>query len=68
MDALGEDPFKDAKGKEHSWRKDLFEALKKRQRDDGSFVNKGDRVFGEADPNLATAFALLSLSYTNPKK
>jgi squalene-hopene/tetraprenyl-beta-curcumene cyclase len=68
MDALGEDPFKDAKGKEHPWRVELFEALKKRQRDDGSFVNKGDKVFGEADPTLATAFALLSLSYTKAKK
>ena len=63
MNALGEDRFKDARGKEHDWRKDLFEALKKRQRPDGSFVNKGDRAFGEADPSLATAFALLTLSY-----
>jgi squalene-hopene/tetraprenyl-beta-curcumene cyclase len=63
MNALGEDRFKDARGKEHDWRKDLFEALKKRQRPDGSFVNKGDRAFGEADPSLATGFALLSLSY-----
>jgi len=68
MDALGEDPFKDAKGKEHAWRVELFEALKKRQnKEDGSFVNKGDKVFGESDPNLATAFALLSLSYTQKK-
>jgi squalene-hopene/tetraprenyl-beta-curcumene cyclase len=67
MEALGEDPFKDARGKEHAWRKELFEALKKRQQADGSFVNKGDRVFGEADPRLATAFALLGLSYTSPK-
>ena len=64
MQALGEDQFKDAKGVAHDWRKDLFEALKKRQRADGAFFNKGDRTFGEADPNLATAFALLSLSYT----
>jgi hypothetical protein len=68
MDALGEDPFKDAKGKEHHWRVELFEAIKKRQRDNGSFVSKGDQTFGEADPNLATAFALLSLSYTKAPK
>src|SRR5262249_22084515 len=43
MNALGEDRFKDAAGKEHDWRKELFEALKKRQRADGSFINKGDR-------------------------
>src|SRR5262245_53931306 len=68
MEALGEEPFKDAKGKEHHWRKELFEALKKRQNKDGSWLNKGDKQFGEADPNLATAFALLGLSYTKAKK
>jgi hypothetical protein len=62
MTALGEEEF-EAGGKKHDWKKDLFEALKKRQQDDGSFVNKGERTFGEADANLATAFALLSLSY-----
>jgi hypothetical protein len=68
MEALGEEPFKDAKGKEHYWRKELFEALKKRQNKDGSWLNMGDKQFGEADPDLATAFALLSLSYTKAKK
>jgi squalene-hopene/tetraprenyl-beta-curcumene cyclase len=63
MEALGDDHFTDAKGTKHDWRKELFDALKKRQREDGSFVNKGDKTFGEGDPNLATAFALLSLSY-----
>lgn len=63
MEALGEDQFVDAKGVKHDWRKELLEALKKRQRGDGSFVNVGDRTYGESDPNLATAFALLSLSY-----
>ena len=63
MTALGEPMFKDARGKVHDWRKELFEALKSRQHDDGNWVNKGDRTFGEGDANLATAFALLSLSY-----
>jgi squalene-hopene/tetraprenyl-beta-curcumene cyclase len=63
MTALGEDEFSDAAGKKHDWRKDLFEAIKERQNAEGSFTNKGDRVFGEGDANLATAFALLSLSY-----
>jgi squalene-hopene/tetraprenyl-beta-curcumene cyclase len=67
LDAWGEEPFRDAKGKAHDWRKELFEALRKRQNADGSFVNKGDKTYGEADPNLATAFALLSLSYTTKK-
>jgi hypothetical protein len=65
MTALGEDQFEDAKKQKHDWRKELFEAIKKRQDEkDGSFVSKGDMVFGEADPNLATAFALLTLPYT----
>jgi len=67
MAALGDDTFADSEGKKHDWRKDLFEALKKRQNKDGSFSNKGDRVFGEGDSNLATAFALLSLSYCEKK-
>lgn len=67
MEAWGEDKFKDADGKEHDWRRDLVAALKARQQKDGSFINVGDRTFGEADPNLATAFALLSLSYTTKK-
>jgi squalene-hopene/tetraprenyl-beta-curcumene cyclase len=69
LTALGEDKFKDAAGKEHDWRRELFEAIKKRQADDGSWVNKKSKQFGEGDPNLATAFALLTLSYTKtPKK
>jgi squalene-hopene/tetraprenyl-beta-curcumene cyclase len=68
MTALGEDPFVDAKGAKHNWRQELFEALKKRQRPDGSFINEADKAFGEADPNLATAFALLTLSYLTPPR
>jgi len=68
MTALGEDTFEDAKGTKHDWRKDLFEALKSRQQDDGGWTNKGDRTFGEGDANLATAYALLSLSYCKPAK
>jgi squalene-hopene/tetraprenyl-beta-curcumene cyclase len=63
--ALGEDQFEDSTGKKHDWRAELFAALKKRQRPDGGFINSGDKAFGEADPNLATAFALLSLSYAS---
>jgi squalene-hopene/tetraprenyl-beta-curcumene cyclase len=68
LTALGEDPFVDADGKKHDWRKELFETLKKKQDADGSFVNAGDRTFGEADRNLATAFAVLSLTYCKPAK
>jgi squalene-hopene/tetraprenyl-beta-curcumene cyclase len=67
MEAFGEEPFVDAKGGKHEWRKDLFEALKKRQKDDGSWVNDKDRTYGESDPSLASAFGLLSLSYCKKK-
>ena len=67
MDALGDDEFADAKGVKHPWKKELFETLKKKQAEDGSWVNKGDR-FMEDQPELATAFAILSLSYTKAKK
>ncbi len=63
MDALGQDEFETSDGKKHDWRKDLFDALKKRQGEDGGFRNKGDKTFGEADPALATTFALLAAPY-----
>ncbi len=64
MKAWGEDQFKDDKGAEHDWRRDLFAELKGRQKDDGSWVNDKRDVFGEGNPDLATGFALLALSYT----
>lgn len=67
MDALGVDEFTDAKGVKHDWRADLIAALAKRQQEDGSFVNKTDRWM-EGDPNLVTGYALLALSYVQPKK
>lgn len=66
MDALGEDPFTDAKGVKHDWRKDLFETLKAKQAPDGSWTNENG-AFLENTPELATAFALLSLSYVTKK-
>lgn len=67
MATLGEDRFEDAKKVKHDWRKELFETLKKRQRPDGSWVNT-HQGYGEGDPNLATAFAMLALSYCQPPK
>jgi squalene-hopene/tetraprenyl-beta-curcumene cyclase len=66
MDALGEDYFVDAKGVKHDWRKDLFEALVKRQKADGSWSNEVDRWF-EGDANLVTGYALMTLSYCKPR-
>jgi Prenyltransferase and squalene oxidase repeat len=68
MDAIGDAQFADDKGNKHDWRQELFDALKKRQTANGSFINAGDRAFGEQDPSLATAFALLSLAYVSPPR
>jgi squalene-hopene/tetraprenyl-beta-curcumene cyclase len=66
MDALGQDEFTAKDGK-HDWRKDLFDALKKRQKGDGSWVND-NRAFLENTPELCTGYAMLALSYCKPKK
>jgi hypothetical protein len=68
MQALGEDHFADVAGKKHDWRRELFEALRKRQQSDGSWRNEQKDAFGEGDPNIATAFAVLSLSYCRPDR
>jgi squalene-hopene/tetraprenyl-beta-curcumene cyclase len=62
MDALGEDPFVDATGNKHDWRQELFDELKKRQKTDGSWSN-ANKAFLERVPELATAFAVLAMSY-----
>jgi len=59
---LGEHPFADAKGVKHDWKADLINALAKRRKPDGSWINDTDRWL-EGDPHLVTAYALLALSY-----
>jgi squalene-hopene/tetraprenyl-beta-curcumene cyclase len=66
MAALGEDTFTDAKGVKHNWRADLLDALAKRQKEDGSFVND-NAGWMEGDANLDTGYALMALSYCKPK-
>jgi squalene-hopene/tetraprenyl-beta-curcumene cyclase len=66
MDALGEDVFEDAKGVKHDWRQELFDELKKRQQPDGKWANENG-AFLENVPELATAFAILALSYCTKK-
>jgi squalene-hopene/tetraprenyl-beta-curcumene cyclase len=67
MTALGDDEFVDKDGKKHDWRRDLFEALKKRQQADGSWANE-NKTFFENNPDLATAYAVLTLSYCKAAK
>jgi squalene-hopene/tetraprenyl-beta-curcumene cyclase len=60
--AMKVDELTDEKGVVHNWRADLVNELAKRQRSDGSFVNKNARWL-EGDANLVTAYSLLALSY-----
>lgn len=66
LDAWGEDEIVDAAGKKHDWRAELFAALQSRQRPDGTWVNPNG-AFQENSPELASAFAVLALSYCKPK-
>lgn len=66
LDAVGEDLFVDAGGQAHDWRRELAERLFELQRPDGSWVNTSERWL-ESDSNLVTAYALLALSYCEPK-
>jgi squalene-hopene/tetraprenyl-beta-curcumene cyclase len=66
LDLLGEDDFTDDKGTKHDWRTDLFRALQKRQKDDGSWTNANDRWM-EGDPNIVTGYVLMTLSHVKPK-
>lgn len=62
LNVLGANEIEDAKGVKHDWRKELAEELASRQQPNGSWVNTNTQWM-EGDPNLATAFALLSLNY-----
>jgi squalene-hopene/tetraprenyl-beta-curcumene cyclase len=62
LDASGKNEITDADGKAHNWRHELIEQLAKTQGSNGSWVNKAPR-WQEGDPNLATAYALMALSY-----
>lgn len=60
------DTIADAQGKQHDWRKELAEHLFKIQQDNGAWLNKTDRWY-EGNPDLGTAFVLISLKYCEPK-
>jgi squalene-hopene/tetraprenyl-beta-curcumene cyclase len=66
LTVVGLDIIEDPHGVKHDWRKELTLQLAKVQRPDGSWVNEQDRWM-EGDPNLVTAYSLLSLSYTKAK-
>lgn len=67
LDAVGKETIADASGTEHEWRKELGGQIISLQKENGSWTNSADRWY-EGDPNLATAFSLMALSYCQPKQ
>jgi len=67
LTVIGVDEFTEADGTKHDWRKELVAQLAKRQGENGAWVNRAERWF-EGDPNLATAYALMALSYCEKAK
>ena len=58
--ALDVEVVVDDKAVRHSWREDLVKTLLSKQNPDGSWINT-NRRWMETDPQLVTAFALMSL-------
>jgi squalene-hopene/tetraprenyl-beta-curcumene cyclase len=61
--ALGEAELTDADGAARNWKQDLVDALAKRQRPDGSWINQDQARWLENDPNLVTGYVLMALPY-----
>ncbi len=66
LDAMQLSTLKDDKGVEHDWRKELSDHLISIQKENGGWVNSEKRWM-EGDPNLSTAFALLTLAHCTGK-
>jgi squalene-hopene/tetraprenyl-beta-curcumene cyclase len=65
LDAVGQPTVVDANGASHDWRRELVEHLARLQQESGAWVNMNERWM-EGDPNLATGYVLLALSYCKP--
>lgn len=65
LDAMNVKTVEDAAEKQHNWRAELTNHLLASQKENGSWVN-GDKRWMEGDPNMATAYTLLTLAYTAP--
>lgn len=66
LDAMKVDKFVEANGTAHDWRKELGDRLISLQKENGSWVNATPR-WQEGDPNLTTAYVLLTLPYCETK-
>jgi len=58
---VGKDTFASESG-DHAWKADILDQLAKTQKVDGSWTNPEPRWM-EGDPNLVTAYALLTLAH-----
>jgi squalene-hopene/tetraprenyl-beta-curcumene cyclase len=67
LDRLGIDEITDRKNRKRDWRAEITRALSLRQRADGSWANDSTAFF-EGDPAMATGWALIALSYCQPKE
>src|SRR5258708_29173220 len=67
LDAMNLNVLEDAAGKKHNWRSEITNHLLSLQQENGSWVNPDNRWM-EGDPNMATAYSLLTLVYTAPAK
>lgn len=65
LDAIGDDWVTDGTGEKHDWRREVVHELAERQKPDGAWTNDDSRWL-EGDPNLVTAYGLLTLSYCKP--
>jgi squalene-hopene/tetraprenyl-beta-curcumene cyclase len=65
LDAMNVKTLEDAAGRKHDWRAELTKHLLSLQKENGSWVNPEKRWM-EGDPNMATAYTLLTLAYTTP--
>lgn len=62
LDAMDVKTLKDAKGRQHNWRKELTAELAERQNDNGSWTNTNARWL-EGNPDLVTGYVLLTLAH-----
>jgi squalene-hopene/tetraprenyl-beta-curcumene cyclase len=60
LNAYGQELFTDAKGTEHTWRKELALQLIRHQKPEGYWVNDNPR-WREDNPVLVTAYVILAL-------
>jgi squalene-hopene/tetraprenyl-beta-curcumene cyclase len=67
LDTMKLKVLEDAAGKKHDWRTELTNHLLSLQKENGGWVNPEKRWM-EGDPNMATAYALLTLAVLVPAK